>query len=183
MGFWRRKQPLHERLAREGGLAPATPPRSSWDDLVGVHGIHRLREWDALVTARAELPGDEIWFVALPDGTLLLEDGPDGDLSPLAEAVEKDVPPPYRACAVQKEEAVWAVAVRRIEIVELPDDPGGDELELAWDGSERTYSKDGEPAFGGVRALERLAEQRYETWVVRASRLDDALWEVSVAPL
>jgi len=158
-------------------------PRSAWDDLVGIHGIHRQRQWDAVVTAKAEVGGAEVWFVGLPDGSLLLEEGEDGDLTPFATAVEAELPPPYRAIAVRKVADIWAVAARRIEVVELEDDPGGDELELAWDGSERTYLLDGEPSFGGVRALERLAEQRFETWAVRAARLDGALWEVTVAPL
>lgn len=182
MGLWRRRQPLHERLAREGGLAPAPPPRAPWDN-VGIHGIHRPREWDAVVTAEAEVGGDELSFVGLPDGSLLLEEGGDGDLSPLAAAVEEQVAPPYRATAVRRDGAVWAVAVRRIDVVELADDPGGDELELTWNGNERGYRVDGEPAFGGVRALERLGEERSETWVVRAARLDGSLWEVSVEPL
>ncbi len=121
--------------------------------------------------------------MGLPDGSLLLEEGGDGDLTPLAAAVEAQLPLPYRAVAVRRDGDVWAVAARRIEVVELEDDPGGDQLELAWDGSERTYRVDGEPSFGGVRALERIAERRFETWAVRASRLDGALWEVTVAPL
>ena len=181
MGFWRQK-PLHERLARAGGLAHGAP-RSTWDDLVGIHGVHRQRQWDAVVTARADVGGAELMFVGLPDGSLLLEEGGDGDLTPLATAVEGELSPPYRAIAVRKAVDVWAVAARRIELVELEDDPGGDELELAWDGTDRTYLVDGEPSFGGVRAFERLAEQRFETWAVRASRLDGALWEVTVAPL
>ena len=182
MAFWQRK-PLHERLAREGGLVQGPPPRAAWDDLVGIHGIHRQRQWDAVVTAKAEVGGDELLFVGLPDGSLLLEEGGAGDLTPLAAAVEAQLSLPYRATAVRRDGDVWAVAARRIEVVELEDDPGGDQLELAWDGSERTYRVDGEPSFGGVRALERLAEQRFETWAVRASRLDGGLWEVTVAPL
>ncbi len=181
MAFWRRK-PLHERLAREGDLVQG-PPRSAWDDLVGIHGIHRQRQWDAVVTAKADVSGGELWFVGLPDGSLLLEEGGDGDLTPLATAVEGELSRPYRAIAVRRAGNIWAIAARRIEVVELEDDPGGDELELSWNGSERTYRVDGEPSFGGARSLERLAEQRFETWAVRASRLDGALWEVTVAPL
>lgn len=182
MALWRRK-PLHERLAREGGLVQGPSRRTAWDDLVGIHGLHRQRQWDAVVTARAEIGGEELSFVGLPDGSLLLEEGGDGDLSPLAAAVEAQVALPYRATAVRRDGDVWAVAARRIEVVELDDDPGGDRLELAWDGSERTYRVDGEPSFGSARTLERLAEQRFETWAVRASRLDGRLWEVTVAPL
>ena len=37
------------------------------------------------------LDGDEAVFVALPDGSLLVEEGPDGELAPLAAAVEQEV--------------------------------------------------------------------------------------------
>ena len=45
-----------------------------------------------------ELEGDEIEFVTLPDGTLLVDDAVrEGALTPLAEALEQDLPPPYQA--------------------------------------------------------------------------------------
>lgn len=75
--------------------------------------------------------GDEATFVALPDGTLLVEDG-GGDLAPLAGAVEQSVAPPYRAHAVRKGETVWAVAANRIEVRRL--DRLGDEIEEVEDG-------------------------------------------------
>src|SRR3954462_8256569 len=111
MGFWRRT-PLHERLAREGGLEPVGPvdtgPR--WGE-VGIHGVARPREWDAVVTTQAGLEGDHAAFVALPDGTLVIEDGPD-DAAPLAEAVERSLQPPYRAEAVHRGDGAWSVGAR-----------------------------------------------------------------------
>jgi hypothetical protein len=136
MGFWRRGEPLHERLAREGGLVERPPhdSRPRWGE-VGIHGIHRQREWDTVASAEAPgLPGEELRFCALPDGTLVVdEDVPDGVLTPLAEAIEATVEPPYRAEAVRRGELVWAVAARRIEVRELPGNIA-DELELVEDG-------------------------------------------------
>ena len=40
----------------------------------GITGIARLREWDAVVTVSAPgVSGDEVEFVALPDGRLVAE--------------------------------------------------------------------------------------------------------------
>jgi hypothetical protein len=184
--IFRRGEPLHEKLARLGGLSvrPATPP-----DLLGrlsgagVHGLQRLREWDTVVTVDAPpLRGDQAQFVALPDRTLLVEEG-DDDLAPLAEAVEAQLEPPYRAEAVRRHETLWAVAARAIEVVELPEDPGGDEITLTARGGERELLVDGARTFGSWPALERLAEGRYEAYAVRAARLDGDVWEVEVSPL
>jgi hypothetical protein len=97
-------------------------------------------------------------------------------LTAFAEALERELDPPYRAEAVRREDSLWAVAGRRIEVVELPG-VTGTELELAMHGGERTLLVDGERAFGSVPALERPEH------VVRARRIDGDLWEVDEAPL
>jgi len=183
--FWRRREPLHRRLAREGGLGlPPQDPGPHWGE-VGIHGLARPREWDFVATV--EVPGaagEQATFVGLPDGTLLIEHGEEGlDASPLAEALEEQLTPPYRAQAVRRAGDVWVVAGRAIEVIELGDDPGGDEIELVWNGAERTARVDGSATFGGVPALERLGAERFDTYVVRAARLDEHLWEVWVSPL
>ncbi len=184
MGLFRRES-LHERLAREGGLTqPEPPPHDTtprWGE-VGIHGVPRPRQWDATAMVEApDLEGDEARFVALQDGSLLVEDGPDP--APLADALEARLPPPYRAEAVRRNERWWAVAARRIQVVELRDDVQGDALELTVNEGARTLRVDGMPAFGSVPELERLGAERGESYVVRASRLDGSLWEVTVTPL
>ena len=42
--------------------------------------------------------GDAARFVGLEDGSLLIEEG-DGDLTPLANAIEREIARPYRATA------------------------------------------------------------------------------------
>ena len=186
MPLFGRREPLHERLARLGGLGPrpADPP-----DLLarlsgaGIHGLQRLREWDAVVTVEAPpLRGDRAQFVALPDRTLLVEDG-DDDVAPLAEAVEAQLEPPYRAEAVRRHETLWAVAARAIEVVELAEDPGGDEITLTVRDGERELLVDAARTFGSLPALERLAAGRHDSYAVRAARLEGDLWEVEVSPL
>jgi hypothetical protein len=121
---------------------------------VGLHGVPRAREWDTVASVAAELPGDAVHFTALPDGTLLVEeDVPDGALSPLADAVEATIAPPYRAEAVRRDDDVWAVGAKRIRVRQFPEHEE-DELELVEDGQ-----------------------------IVVGRRLDGDLFEVAVTPL
>jgi hypothetical protein len=172
---FRRRKPLHERLAEEGGLVdrpPGGPP--PWDH-AGVHGVARPRRWDAVATVEAPgLDREEREFVLLADGTLL---GDESDVA-LAEAVA--LRPPFRAQAVHRGGELWAVGANRIEVVELKEDPGGESIELAVHQGERTLLVDGARVFGSIPALEQLLRG---DGVVHAERLDDTLWEVSVAQL
>jgi hypothetical protein len=181
VGLFRRK-PLHKRLAEEGGLleSPAGPPFTGVIGETGIHGVPRQRQFDAVVTTDApDVPGTSVRFVGLEDGSLLLEEGEDGDLTPLANAIEQQIQRPYRATAVRRGEAQWAIAAHRLRAVQLPE-PGGDEVELAIHGDERTLVIDGNRAFGTLPELEALVEG---DGVVRAARLDGSLWEIRVDPL
>lgn len=182
--LWRREKPLHQRLAEEADLDIGTrrkgeaPRRSRLAALahgladgflsappdefgrpsplgeVGFHGVARPRRWDVVASAEAALPGAEVRFAALPDGTLLVdEDVPDGALLPLADAIEQTLAPPYRAEGVRRGEQVWAVAANRIDVRAFPGRLE-DELELIEDGQ-----------------------------VLLGSRLEGDLFEVEVTPL
>ena len=119
----------------------------------------------------------------LPDGTIVLEaEEADVDVSQLAEALERSLSPPYRAEAVHHGEGRWAVAGRAIDVVELPDHVEGDALELTSHEGRTELRIDGEPEWGSLPPLERLAG-RLESYVIRAERLDAALWEVQIIPL
>ena len=179
MGFLRR-EPLHERLAREGGLEPPARPVNTqprWGE-VGIHGVARPREWDTVVSVDADLPGDAASFLALGDGELVVEEGPE-DPTPLAEAVERAVEPPYRAEAVRRGPQRWAVAARRIRVVRL-ERAGGDEIRLTVTPDGRELVVDGETQFGGLPELEALLGG---DGVATASRIDGPLWELRIDPL
>lgn len=134
------------------------------------------------VTAPA-LRGDAVHFVALSDRTLLVdEDEPGEAVEPLAEAVEERLPPPYRAEAVRRGEAQWAVAASRLTLAELPG-LRGDDAELVVTREGRSLRIDGRPSFGSAPALERLGEAQGTEFVVRARRLDRDVWEVEASPL
>jgi hypothetical protein len=169
-----KRKPLHERLAREGGLLDSAgeDTRAPWDK-AGIHGVHRPREWDEVATVNADVAGERALFVVL-DEEILIEDGPD-DVEPLTEGLALD--PPYRAEAVRRSDGVWAVAARRIDVIHLPE-IDGDELEMSRHGNERTVVIDGERRFGSIPVLEREGN-----YAIRARRLEGDLWEIEASLL
>jgi hypothetical protein len=179
-----RREPIHKKLAREARLDAEPEPeagspeaRGIWG-MGGVHGVQRPRRWDVVGSVEApDLVGDEVHFVALPNGDLVVdEDEPDGALSGVAEALEERLDPPYRGEAVRRDGETWAVAARRIEVTEL--EAAGDELELVVNQGERDFRVDGERAFGSATELEQRGERLGDSYVVRAHRLDGRLWEI-----
>jgi hypothetical protein len=182
MSLFRRREPLHQQLARSGGLVPADPRPALQE--TGIHGMQRPREWE--VTLSAEAPGieaDAVRWVTLPDGTILVEEGPDVSLEALAAAVEEQVQPPYRARAARQVDERWAVQASPIEVLVLPDAPGGDTLELARNEEATTFAADGRQLFGTLAALERRGEREGRDYAVHAERLDGDFWEVRAAAL
>jgi hypothetical protein len=185
---------LAEAADIAAGLEVPGPPPSQaaeppgWDGEArgepGIHGIARSRRWDAVATAEAPLlRGDVVHFVSLPDNTLLVEeDEPDDGVSPLADAVDGALTPPYRAEAVRRDADTWAVAASRIQVAEVIG-LSGDEAELAVTRQGRTLEVDGRKVLGRAAALERIGEAQSTEYVVRARRLDGDLWEVEATPL
>ena len=194
MGFFRRERPIHQQLAKEGGLdyardladlSPREPidPRHPFWQVVGIHGIPREREWDAVASAEAPgLPGDDVEFVVLLDGSLVVdEDVPDGTLAPLADALS--LPAPYHAFGLRQDADVWSVAAKRVQVVEVPEHVEGDEIQLVVTDETRTLVVDDMPSSASIPSLEAFAAEQFGSFVLRASRLDDLLWEVTVIPL
>ncbi len=184
MSFWRREKPLHEQLADEGGLAFPTEGRSAgpWDK-AGIHGVPRPRQWDAVVSAEADLPGDVVHFVSLEGGGVVVEeDVPDDQLALLADAVETELNPPYRAEATRQYERLWAVGATKITTATITHEIRGDTVELAVQEDGRTLVVDGSPSFESLPELEALAAGT-PSYVIRADRIDGDLWEVEVLPL
>jgi Fe2+ transport system protein FeoA len=196
MALFRRRKALHERLADAGGLSDGliepVPSLSAdtpgWDGErrgePGIHGVPRARRWDAVASAEAPaLTGDAVHFVALEDGTLVVdEDEPDGALASLADAVEETIPPPYRAEAVRKSAETWAVAASRIAVARIPG-LSGEQAELTSTREGRVLRVDGRTTMGSQRELERLGETEGTEYVVLAKRLDGDLWEVEATAL
>jgi hypothetical protein len=184
--LFRRREPLHERLAREGGLGgtPASlDPRPPWQE-TGVHGLHRPREWDVTTNVDApDVEGDAVRFVVLPDGTLLVEEGPDEGLEPLAAAVEKDLAAPFRARATRQRDTLWAVQGRRIEVLELREGLEGDAIDVTHTADGTTLTVDDARTFGSLPALEERGAREGREYNVHAERLEGDLWEIRAAAL
>ena len=164
----------HEEMLSELAAGAAIP---------GVMGVGPGKTYDAVVAAHAPgLTGDAVTFVALEDGTLVVnEDVSDGSLAPIADALEQMVSPPYRAAAGRTDGDAWAAVAESVDIVELRD-VGGDEDDLTVVAGERMRSVDGEPATRSVPALDALAEE-HDSVALHAERVDGDLFAVDVFPL
>jgi len=164
-------------------MAPLDPGRE-WL-AAGITGLQRQREWDAVATAEMEgTDGDEVEFVALPDGSFVLESGADGaDPGRFAEALGDEIEAPYRALAVRRPE-VWVVGAVSIEVGRLDPDPRGTELELVRNDSLELTIDDLPADPAQASALERIASGRIDgPYAAHAHRLRGDLWELSVLAL
>jgi hypothetical protein len=208
MGFFRRKEDetLNEQLLEEAGLDGAdepepavpddVPPLEPPDPYVGTYpadtvfglwqrAMARPGAYDEVIAVHApEIPGDTADFATLPNGDVIVDsEQGDADLSPLADAVEQKLHPPYRVVARRGDGDLWSVAARGIDVLEL-DFAGGDEIELASVDGEIDLKVDGEAWNGRIPELEQAGEAaKGEDYVVQAERLDGDLWEVRASPL
>jgi hypothetical protein len=208
MGLFRRRkdETLNEQLLREAGLdgpqseepaelaEPAEPePFDPYagtypaDDAVGIWrtAMARPGAYDAVLTVHApDVSGDAVEFATLQNGDVIVDtEQGDADLSPFADAVEKQLRSPYRVVARRQEDDLWLVAARGIDVLEL-DFADGDEIELASLDGELDLRVDGKPWNGRIPALEHAGEAADgEDYVVQAERLDGNLWEVRASPL
>jgi hypothetical protein len=201
--FRRREETLNERLLREAGLdqaqtsgavsappaEPAPEPKPPASAVRSDGEPHHLalgpKEWDTAVAVRVPgLPGHRIEFTTIPNGDVLVsEESGDGDVSPLADAVEQHVSPPYRATAIRQDGDLWGVGAKRIEVAQIPM-PAGDRLQLSRNGDERDFRIDTEPSHAPIPAeLERLGEAAADSFYIEADRIDGDLWEVRATAL
>ena len=189
MGFFRRDRPIHEQLADEAGLdidgiedelalgQQEPQPDEEALDLDGRGDYDEVFRVDA-----PDVPGDSIELVALADGSLFLEEElPYGSPDAIADVVT--VPPPFHAFAARERGTVWTVAVRRVAVVEVPEEIPGDEVEIVVSDDERSLLVDEVESDGEIPSLEDFGAQLFGSFVLNARRLDETLWEVTVLPL
>jgi hypothetical protein len=198
---------LNEKLLREGGYSPdgtaidpyvmaesydqtvEPEPDPSWGrsrqlpDALAVGSVNRARLREPHVIASAEAPelsGESYSFTTLPEGSLVVDDSCEEDLSRLADAVEEHLGRPYRAEAVRHRDGSWLISAWPIRVARFVTD--GDELELTSVAGERTYTVDGESVEGALvpPELAQLGETRSGEYAVHALRLDEDLWEVEL---
>ena len=210
MGLFRKNETYNEQMLREAGLdrvrfrepqpdtepdpqrpqldrRPVGPgnrmPLSVWNVIPPVQTGPMA--WDAMATAVAPgIAGDSVRFTVLPDGDLIVEEEEgDGDLSPLADAVESRISPPYKVDAARQEGDLWGIGAKAIR-VETFAFPGADSLVLSQTGGAAELRVDGEPSDAAPPAeLQRLGEQEGTDFCVEADRIDGDYWEVRVSAL
>jgi hypothetical protein len=206
MGLFRRRkeETLNEQMLREAGIDepepvaevaspepfdplagsyPADPAIGQWPAYLKT-AMARPAVWDLVTTVSAPgITGDKVEFATLPDGDMIVDtESGDGDLSPLADTVEKQLNAPYRVLARRQDDNVWGIAARAIDVVELTFD-GGDEIELVENEGSTELRVNGEPWNGEIPELERAGETLGTDFVVQADRLDGDFWEIRASVL
>jgi hypothetical protein len=208
LGLFRKHETYNEQMLREAGLdrvvfnePPAAPepepdaepveapPLLGADEVFLGRFAGRVKsgplEWDAVVSVRApSIAGDRVDFTTLPNGDLIVEEEKgDGDLSPLADAVEKKLDPPYMAAGTRHGADVWAVGAKRIEVAEFAF-PDAEALELSQTDGESELRVGGDASDAAVPVeLQRLGERVGSDFCVDARRIDGDSWEVRVSAL
>ena len=201
MGIFRKRETYNAQMLREAGLdrvvfntpqpgsksEPVADRSPSFGD-VGVEHLGTRRGppgWDTTTTADVPgVQGDSVEFVVLPSGDLIItgEEG-DGDLTPLADAIEARLSPPYKATGSRQDGDLWGVGARRIEVAQFAF-PDADTLELSQSDGETELRVDGEPRDVAVPVeLQRLGGRTGGDFCVQAIRIDGDSWEVTVSPL
>ncbi len=180
-------QPAEDRppktLIRTQAAIPRTRPAASSPPL-WTGPWRRPAVWDLVTTVTAPgIAGDKVEFATLPAGDMIVDtETGDADLSPLADAVEKQLKPPYRVLARREDDDLWSVAARTIDVVELSFD-GGDEIELVENEGVTELRVDGNPWTEEIPELARAGETLGSDFVVQADRLDGDLWEIRASAL
>ena len=140
--------------------------------------------WDVLTTVHAPgIAGDTVEFATVPAGDMIVDtETGDADLSPFADAVEKQLEPPYRVLARREDDDLWSLAARTIDVVELQLEKG-DEIELVENEGSTELRIDGEASEQVIPELEHAGDALGSDFVVQADRLDGDLWEIRVSAL
>jgi hypothetical protein len=163
------------------------PPLIILGDGAHLHGGNPAGQpvWDVTTTATAPgVLGDHVAFTVLPSGDLIVEteDG-DGDLSPLADAIEQHISPPYSAIASRQQGDLWGVGGKRIEVATIPY-PDAETLVLSRNDGESEFRVDGAITDIAIpEELQRLGAASGSQCCVEARRIDGDDWEVKVRPL
>ena len=74
------------------------------------------------------------------------------------------------------------MAAKQIDVAELPGVPGEELLLTVQEGS-ASLEVDGMPTITGLDRVLAAVPAEHESYVVRAARVRDELWELDVAPL
>ena len=79
---------------------------------------------------------------------------------------------------MRRGETLWAVEAKRIEVLAIPDAPGGEAIDLTHTADGTTLAVDDQRIFGSIPVLAQRGEREGREYTVHAERLDGDLWEV-----
>ena len=183
--FRRNDETLNDQLLREAGLdrPPSEPQPAPTAEVPppgpGTMFVPRQRAWDVSATASAPgIGGKDVEFVTLPSGDVIVdEEQGDADLSPFADAVERQLKPPYRAHGTRLSGDLWGMTASAIDVRQFRCD-AGDEIEVVRRGGGTQVAVDGSPSELRIPELEEDGD-----YAAHASRIDGDFWEVEAHPL
>ena len=136
------------------------------------------------MTAECGTGADTSVFVVVRERPPIHVGGDESPVACLAESLGESIKPPFRAVGVRQDGRTWAVGAVSIQVAELPADTEGEELMLTvTQEGERALEVDGRPTAALIPALEEAAGGRYDAYFLRATRLDERLWEIGLDPL
>ena len=92
-------------------------------------------------------------------------------------------PVPLTPWVVSDDAVVGTWQRRAVQVVEVPEDIDGDQVDIVVKDGERRVQVDEAESRAEIPSLEDFAAQQFGSFVLRASRLDETLWEVAVLPL
>jgi hypothetical protein len=197
VALFRKKETYNEQMLREAGLdrvvfntpepeaePPQPNPAFDWSGPT-LQGRLGPKDWDIATTAIAPgIAGDNVSFTTLENGdVIVVEEAGDGDLSPLADAIEQHLSPPYTAVGARQDSDLWGVGAKQIEVAEVAF-PDAESLVLSQSDGVAEFRVDGSSSDASVPVeLQRLGERAGGDFCVEAQRIDADVWAVKVSPL
>ncbi len=161
-------------------------------------GLARAREWDATALVElSELAGEPVatFELVARRGRLRSEPSvPAAVLERVAAELDAEVARPYVARAVRQGETEWLVGAVELhsEEIELGGPAGATSIEVVRPpGGGRHAIVDGEDVLepfavlvrAAVEELDRRGSARFESFVARADKVADDLWDLTIDPL
>ena len=99
------------------------------------------------------------------------------DLSPFADAVERQLQPPYRVRGTRLHDDLWGLTADAIDLREFACE-AGDDVEVVRRGGLTSVRVDGRPSELRFAELEEDGD-----YALHATRIDGDFWEVEAHPL
>jgi hypothetical protein len=136
-----------------------------------------------VVSIPLALAGESFAFVALEDGSLIIEDQQGEEpLEPVATIVERRVTTPYRARGFRADAGRFLVIADPIDVIDLGT-LVGESVQLVATASERRFTVDGVPVMQSPPPDLTAEADDAQPCIISASHIDEQWWELTVEEL